>query len=45
MFLSLRGGGRGKKRKSEQSSRGMNAYESDLMTVGRINTKLNTQGR
>ena len=43
-FPSLRGGGRGKKATSEESSRGMNANENDFKSVGRINTKLNTQG-
>jgi len=36
-------GGRGKKRKSELTSWGMNAYDSDLMTAWHINTKLNAQ--
>ena len=43
-FPSLRGGGRGKKATSEESSRGMNANENDFKSGGRINTKLNTQG-
>ena len=43
-FPSLRGGGRGKKATSEESSRGMNANKNDFKSGGRINTKLNTQG-
>lgn len=40
----LKGVGRGKKQKSEQSSWGINVYKSDLMPAWHKNTKLNTQG-
>lgn len=42
-FFIVKGVGRGKKQKSEQSSWGINVYKSDLMPAWHKNTKLNTQ--